>query len=164
MIYDYEIMHAAIKILDRRAKHMDDELYHRDGVRGRNDDRNNPQRMGPAIDGRLQKEIANYARQCVEQELDRANLGKIYNEVIGKHRSGGWSNPNWGWNVETTIRKYSDDIGKRVADKVEKKYGYFTGNDYNNSVINYRDEEVLNAYEYAYDELHRRLHNMYENS
>ena len=149
MDYDYEIMHAAIKILDRRAREMDDELYHKYGV---NADYNEPPikyrslgGLGPGFDGRLATEIKNYMRTCIDDEIKRIDDNNPeYAKLLYEHgNSRAPKNDKQEAAMMNFVKSFTNKIYDVAFNKLVSKYGSKTVFDYRTQVDDKKLKDVI---------------------
>jgi hypothetical protein len=130
---DYEIMHAAIKILDKRSKQMDGELYHKYGVGPAYSSNKQVHGIGPAIDAKLAREIAQYAMDCIDQEVKKlsrdngvANIIRERSSGKIKYNHGDWRDDEQAFASDRMIHSIVEKIKNSVENKVQSRYGTTT--------------------------------------
>lgn len=130
---DYEMMHTAIKVLDRRYKQMDDELYHKYGVGPAYSSNKQVHGIGPAIDAKLAREIAQYTMDCIDQEVKKlsrdngvANIIRERSSGKIKYNHGDWRDDEQAFASDRMMHSIIEKIKNTVENKVQSRYGMTT--------------------------------------
>ena len=130
---DYEMMHTAIKVLDRRSKQMDDELCHKYGVGPAYSSNKQVHGIGPAIDAKLAREIAQYTMDCIDQEVKKlsrdngvANIIRERSSGKIKYNHGDWRDDEQAYATDRMMHSIIEKIKNTVENKVQSRYGMTT--------------------------------------